>query len=205
MSYPNGKIPADALSTVSGGALLLDGTAHSFKEWQAACAKEDIVLTTWGKYAGYRSVAVQGGMQDAYDDFHAGRAGGRAEMSKYGMDTSSRARPANAGTSRHGDALALDIRVTKGSQARARTIGKKFGWSWPFGDDDRNHMLHDGKTAISPKPASTKKVVTVKPGDTLGKIAAANKTTVAKILALPQTPKITDPDIVKVGQKVRVK
>lgn len=205
MSFPNGAVPASELATVAG-TQLRTGTARAFKAWQAACAKEGITLTTWGKYSGYRSKATQGGMQKAYDDYHAGRDGGRAEMAKYGMDTTSRARPANAGTSRHGDGLAVDIRVTKGSQSRAREIGKKFGFSWPFGNDDVNHMLHDGRTATeAPKPPATKKVVTVKPGDTLGKIAAANKTTVPKILALPQEPRITDPDKIKIGQKVRVK
>lgn len=80
-----------------------------------------------------------------------------------------------------------------------------------FGIDVVNPAPYIAKlraASLKPKPApkpTAKKIVTVKDGDTLTKIAAANKTTVPKILALPQTPKITDPNKIKIGQKVRVK
>ena len=200
MTYPNGAVPASALTTIAG-AQMLTGTAHAFAQWQAACAKEGIVLTTWGTYSGYRSITVQAGMQEAYDDFHARRSGGAAEMAKYGMDTTSKARPANPGGSRHGDALAVDIRVTKGSQARAREIGKLFGFSWPFGADDVNHMLHDGKTAIVAPAAA--KTVTAKSGDTLSGIAAAHKIPLARIKAL--NPQVKAPKYrIAVGDAIRI-
>lgn len=208
MAYANGAVPAAALTTIAG-CQLLDGTAHAFTQWQAACAAEGITLTTWGRYSGFRSLVVQAGMQKAYDDYHAGRAGGVAAMAKYGMDRTSRARPANPGGSRHGDARAVDIRVTKGSQARAREIGKRFGFSWPFGLDDVNHMLHDGKTATTApvkataaKPA-VRKTVIVKNGDTLSKVAARTKITLGKIKAL--NPQVRGPKyVIHPGDTIRV-
>jgi LysM repeat protein len=205
MTYPNGAVPAAALTTIAG-CQLLTGTARAFAAWQAACAKEGITLTTWGKYSGFRSLAVQAAMQDAYDDFHAGRAGGAAEMARYGMDTTSKARPANPGGSRHGDALAVDIRVTRGSEARAREIGKRFGFSWPFGTDDLHHMLHDGKTATAaPHPVAkpARKSVTAKGNDSLSKIAAAQKLSLAKIKAL--NPQVKAPAyVIHPGDKIWV-
>lgn len=69
---------------------------------------------------------------------------------------------------------------------------------------------HDPKyvkpgTMISWKKINaTKKpvVVVVKSGDTLGKIAKDNKTTISKILALNKT--IKNPDKISIGQKIRV-
>jgi murein DD-endopeptidase MepM/ murein hydrolase activator NlpD len=61
------------------------------------------------------------------------------------------------------------------------------------------------RRATTATPSTAAVTVTVKSGDTLGKIASAHGTTVAKILALPQSPKITNPNIIKVGQRIRVK
>jgi len=43
---------------------------------------------------------------------------------------------------------------------------------------------------------------TVKAGDTLSKIAAANRVTVQMILDI--NPQITDPDVIEVGQVIRI-
>tara|TARA_B110000211_G_scaffold97172_1_gene113262 strand:- start:2909 stop:3868 length:960 start_codon:yes stop_codon:yes gene_type:complete len=53
------------------------------------------------------------------------------------------------------------------------------------------------------KAVNRKKYYNVKPGDVLGKIATKNKTTVKKILRL--NPSITNPNSLKIGQKVRVR
>lgn len=92
--------------------------------------------------------------------------------------------------------------VTKYGVRRFKTIeevenfiGCKFvGWT-----EDIN-----GVRVCQPKPAPkpVKLYYIVKKGDTLSKIARANKTTVAKLVSLN---KIKNPDLIFPGQKVRVK
>jgi hypothetical protein len=73
-------------------------------------------------------------------------------------------------------------------------------------------VLHPGKATSTPRPkivhARVKRpppvraYVSVRPGDTLGAIAARRQTTVARLLAL--NPGI-DAAVLRVGQRVRVK
>ena len=71
-------------------------------------------------------------------------------------------------------------------------------------------MEHDPKYVVPGSMTTWKEwnkqhkavVVVVKSGDTLGKIAKDNKTTVEKILALNKS--IKNPDKIGIGQKIRV-
>lgn len=64
-------------------------------------------------------------------------------------------------------------------------------------------ITYENVNTEKPTVVETIKYYVVKKGDTLGKIALKHRLTLAKILNL--NPNITDPNVIYVGQKVRVK
>lgn len=93
-----------------------------------------------------------------------------------------------------------------------KKLDNKDAWdSWGKDCDLKigNHVFgyeacHDGfaKKGKAKQTSSKPVVVVVKPGDTLGKIAKAHNTTVDKLLAANKD--ISDPDKIKIGQKIQI-
>ena len=68
-------------------------------------------------------------------------------------------------------------------------------------EHDPKYVVPGTMTTWKDWSKSHSNVVVVKPGDTLGKIAKANNTTVAKLIALNKD--IKDPNAIRIGQKIR--
>lgn len=202
MTYPVGHIPASALQLVQTGIYLLKPQARALARLQAAAKKLGHTVTVARPAGGVRTEAVQNAMH------HAGSAAGsRAEKERWGLSTVSTVAIATHpnGTHEHGDRVDLLVDRRICTQVWFIALAAKYGFTREFGASDPNHYRHDGKTAttlvVLPKPKP--KTVTVHSGDTLGEIAARQKLTLPAVLAL--NPKIHDPDLIYVGQKITVR
>lgn len=111
MSYPNGRLPAYALSLIPGGRLARGGPARSYlamRYYIARKTKGRVWLQPTGTYSSYRPYAIQ---VKFYNDYLNGRG----------------ALAARPGSSRHGLGLAVDL-PTPAMQMKVRQYGHKFGW-----------------------------------------------------------------------------
>jgi LysM repeat protein len=102
------------------------------------------------------------------------------------------------GTHEHGDRF--DLGGAPINQWVLDTL-RQYGWTREFGPRDQNHFKHDGHTAVGILP-SKKVYYVVKKNDTLSKIARVYKTTWQAVAKLN---KLSDPDEIRIGQKLRVK
>jgi D-alanyl-D-alanine carboxypeptidase len=109
MSYPNGRLPASALSPIPGGRLAAGGPARS---WLAmrwfVYKKTGVFLYPTGPRSSYRSLEAQ---KELYADWKAGR-GALASI---------------PGRSNHGLGRAVDVPLPA-QQAAIRRWGKLFKW-----------------------------------------------------------------------------
>lgn len=206
MPYKNGRLPKSALTEIQPGAFLATKTARAWKQLVAAAKKNLGRSISAANPAGaYRSAAAQHAMHlaGAGDDILA--------KLHWGLNPHSTVAIADDPWGTHQDGTRIDIIGTP-IDARFLALAKKYGFSREFGAKDPNHFLHDGKTATSPiiaavtpraTPKPKKLSVKVRAGDTLDKIATANRTTKARLLLL--NPTIVDPDLVRLGQSIRVR
>lgn len=195
----NGRLKQSELTLIQTDLYLAVKTARAWKRLVAAAKKKlGRTYTAAQKAGAYRSFAVQGSMQRAFDSHDQQR------KLDWNMDLNSTVRPADPGRSTHGWGTTVDV-VGGPLDHDFKALAKTHGFTFPYPEDDPHHMLHDGKTATSRVlvPASTvKKTVVVQRLDTLTKIAARYRTTVHHLLVL--NPQIADANLIRVGQKVRV-
>lgn len=199
MAYPNGQLPASALTTVQGTIQLGSKTARAWKRLQAAAkSKLGRQISIAGPAGGYRSLAVQRSMRIAF-------FGTAADKRRWGLSLTSTVAPSLAGGSRHGDGLALDVVGTPLDRAFL-LLAEQYGFTRPW-TTDPNHLLHDGKTATAVtvaalKPAKKQATVVVRSADTFSKIAALHHLSVDELHAL--NPSIDNIALIRIGQKIRV-
>lgn len=214
----NGCLTEAELVHVSPVETLSVLTARAYRHLVIAgqAAKIKIALASPG--AAYRSLEVQKEMQE-------GSLGNVALAEKWGLNPNSSVPLAGPGYSSHGTGSRVDLLFNGSSDPSSAQLrlAAKFGFTREFGADDPNHFKHDGHTATdalsaqqvaaahlypytngvvpAPQPAPVYHVVVS--GDMLATIAQAAHTTVDAILKL--NPSITDPNLIDVGQKIRIK
>lgn len=121
VGYGNGRIPAEALSTVSGtDAQLWTPAARSFEALRSAAAADGVTVGITDSYRTYESQVDLAARKGLYSQ------GGLA---------------ATPGTSMHGWGMALDLRLDAAAQAWMREHGADFGfvedvprepWHWGY-------------------------------------------------------------------------
>jgi nucleoid-associated protein YgaU len=193
----NGRIPADQLATIAVGVQLLTGAANAYRALVAQAAHEHVAIKPApGVGSGYRDLELQ-------ELFYRAGQGDKAARKAVAFNTSSTTKVAAPGGSSHGWGNRIDL-LFDGSQtpdAADLNLAKRFGFTREFGSADTNHFEHDGKTAIH--PPTVHEFYTVRSGDTLTDIAEDHRTTLDKLKAL--NPAITNPDLIHVGQRVRIR
>src|SRR5438874_943625 len=103
MSYANGKLPADALTSIGGGEKLSDPTAHAYFALVAdGAAHGQKIRPAEGVGSGYRSMQVQEWYEEAYE-------GNAAAAHKVGLNPDSRIPVAHRGYSSHGWGTRIDL------------------------------------------------------------------------------------------------
>jgi LAS superfamily LD-carboxypeptidase LdcB len=120
-AYGNGRVPAEALSTISGTShQLWSPAARSFEAMQAAAAAEGVTIGITDSYRTYESQVDLVARKGLYSQ------GGLA---------------ASPGTSMHGWGVALDLRLDASAQAWMRSNGGRYGfvenvprepWHWQY-------------------------------------------------------------------------
>lgn len=120
-AYGNGRIPAEALSTISGTShRLWEPAARSFEAMQAAAAADGVTIGITDSYRTYESQVDLVARKGLYSQ------GGLA---------------ASPGTSMHGWGVALDLRLDASAQAWMRSNAGRFGfvenvprepWHWQY-------------------------------------------------------------------------
>ena len=109
MSYPNGRLPKSALSSIPGGRLAKGGAARSYLAMRYYIGrKHKIWLTPTGPNSSYRDYETQVRYWNEY------------QRTGYPIA----ARP---GTSNHGWGKAVDL-PTPPMQMKVRQYGQSFGW-----------------------------------------------------------------------------
>jgi len=198
MAYPNGRLPASALTKVqSPDTYLSKPTARAWKRAQAALKKRyPNAAIAHGRQGsgGYRSFGVQDAMRDA-------SVSGRAARSAWGLNPNSSVALAAAGSSSHGMGTALDLSTVVPINDWVLSTMRQYGFTRTFGSSDPNHFGHDGKTATGLIPTGRVYYV-IKTGDTLSKIAPKYKTTWQKIAQLNG---LKAPYVIYPGRRIRVK
>lgn len=193
----NGRIPADHLATVAVGVQLITGAANAYRALVAQAAHEHVAIKPApGVGSGYRDIELQ-------ELFYRASHGDKAAIKAVHFNTASRVKVAAPGGSSHGWGDRIDL-LFDGSQtpdAADLNLAKRFGFTREFGSADSNHFEHDGKTAIH--PPTVHEFYRVASGDTLTDIAQDHRLTLERIRAL--NPDITNPDLIHVGQRVRVR
>lgn len=195
MMAANGYLTASALLTVQSGIRLSVNTAIAWQQLVPAARsglKRNISIAP--PAGGYRSFAVQKTMQSV------SKTGTTAEKRFWGLSTTSKAALADPGNSNHGLGVCVDV-VGTPIDAAFIALAKKYGFTRPL-PTDPNHFQHDGKTAIHEVVTGSKKFYVVKSGDMLGHIASKYSTSVAHLLKL--NPAISNANLIRVGQKIRV-
>jgi nucleoid-associated protein YgaU len=195
----NGRLSAAQLYPIQSGLYLSVKTGRAFKRLQAAAKKQHRTITAARVAGAYRSLAVQRAIRDAFD------SGDPRKRLEWNLDPMSTIRPADPGFSNHGLGISVDI-VGTDIDPEFKALCKRYGFTFPYGDRDPRHAVHDGKTATLPIIAPSKKpkkvFVVVRRNDTLSGIASRYRQTVRQLLIL--NPQIEDANRIYVGQKVRV-
>ena len=121
VGYGNGRIPSEALSTISGtSAQLWTPAARSFEALRSAAAADGVTIGITDSYRTYESQVDVAARKGLY------RQGGLA---------------ATPGTSMHGWGMALDLRLDSTAQAWMRAHGEDYGfvedvarepWHWGY-------------------------------------------------------------------------
>jgi nucleoid-associated protein YgaU len=193
----NGRLPASDLATVAVGVRLITGAANAYRALVAQGSHEHVAIKPApGVGSGYRDLELQ-------ELFYRASRGDRAAIEQVHFNTSSTTKVAAPGGSSHGWGDRIDL-LFDGSQtpdAADLNLAKRFGFTREFGSADSNHFEHDGKTAIH--PPTVHEFYVVRGGDTLTDIAEDHRTTLEKLKTL--NPAITNPDLIHVGQRVRIR
>lgn len=196
MSYPVGALPRSALTLVQGtDTYLATKPARAYKRAIKAVRKKYPDAKIYGRYAAYRSAALQNAMAAA-----SRTPRGSAQRAKYSISSVSTVPVAYHPGGSHEDGFCFDLGGAPINDWVLSTL-RAYGWTRQFGSSDPNHFRHDGKTATGVIP-SAKVYYVVQPGDTLSEIAPHYKTTWQAIAKLNG---LKSPYVIYPGNRIRVK
>jgi LysM repeat protein len=191
-----GKLKRSELTLIMGTDTFLGvKPARAWKRARAALRKKYPQADVYGRFAAYRTEEWQNAMANA-----SRTPAGSAARKKYELSSTSTVPVAYHpnGTHEHGDRFDLG-----GAPINSWVLDtlRDFGWTREFGPRDPNHFKHDGHTANGVLPSS-KVYYVVKKGDTVTKIAAKYKVSIAQIARLSKLKSAND---IAIGQKLRIK
>lgn len=144
VSYPNGRVPASALTSVARGVQLLNPVASAYGALIRVAAFDGItVRPAAGVGSGYRSLAIQ-------QLFYQAGNGDKAAAEKVGLSGTSSVAVAAPGYSSHGTGTRVDLVFDGSDDPRGPhlELAARYGFTREFGTRDRNHFAHDVKTGI---------------------------------------------------------
>ena len=129
----NGLVPASARRDILGVSLRIP-TANAVQRLVESAAKDGVTISIFLPAGGYRSLFTQAQMKM------------ERNRKKYGISpTFNLAMLSAPGKSPHGDGYAVDFRSSDGGKW-LHEHADYFGFSWPLGDADPAHWVHDGHT-----------------------------------------------------------
>lgn len=133
-TFPNGMIPADAMTALSVGGFLLPAAAQNFESWKAVARNAGWNLTITSPADAFRTYAIQERIfRERYTTFPLWGRPTKRWQNKTWYLLPGKATAAVPGTSNHGKGLAVDIKNAGGFGGAyygwMASTGPAFGWS----------------------------------------------------------------------------
>lgn len=145
MAYANGQVPTTALANIGPGTQLVKPAANAYKTLALLGHMFGwTIKPAAGVGSGYRNLALEA-------LFYKASHGDKAAIDATQLSGSSIIRVAAPGYSSHGWGDRLDL-VFNGSDHPTSgqiALANHCGWTREFGEDDPNHFMHNGRTAIN--------------------------------------------------------
>lgn len=133
-TFPNGMIPADAMTALSVGGFLLPAAAQNFESWKAVARNAGWNLTITSAADAFRTYGIQERIFRArYTTTYLAGRPTKVWQNKTWWLRPGQATAAVPGTSNHGKGLAVDIKNAGGFSGAfykwMAETGPAFGWS----------------------------------------------------------------------------